>query len=67
MNGPKNTVCLNMEVFRAAYKSSLGDVIHLRVLGRDIIVLNSVQAATDLFDKRGGLYSDRPNFVIYLA
>ncbi|KAL4253122.1 hypothetical protein AB1N83_012925, partial [Pleurotus pulmonarius] len=57
----------NHELAFHEWSKKYGDVIHLRVLGRDIIVLNSVQAATDLFDKRGGLYSDRPNFVIYLA
>lgn len=48
-------------------RDSLGDVIHLKVLGRDIIVLNSVQAATDLLEKRSGLYSDRPNLTVYVA
>lgn len=67
MNGRKNMVRFVINVFGAAYRFLPGDVIHLRVLGRDIIVLNSVQAATDLFDKRGGLYSDRPDFIIYLA
>ncbi|KAJ6570601.1 cytochrome P450 [Mycena vulgaris] len=41
-----------------------GDVIHLHSLGRDVIVLNSHQAATDLLDKRGAIYSDRPKMVI---
>lgn len=40
----------------------LGDVIHIHFLGRSIIVLNSVQAATDLLDKRSANYSDRPAF-----
>ncbi|KAJ6555591.1 cytochrome P450 [Mycena vulgaris] len=41
-----------------------GDVIHLHSFGRNIIVLNSQQAATDLLDKRGANYSDRPKMVI---
>ncbi|KAG9225867.1 hypothetical protein CCMSSC00406_0008395 [Pleurotus cornucopiae] len=42
-----------------------GDVMHLKVLGHDIIVLDSVQAATELLEKRSALYSDRPNFTVY--
>jgi hypothetical protein len=42
-----------------------GDVIHLRFLGRSVIVLNSAQAATDLLDKRNAIYRDRPRFVLF--
>ncbi|KAF8074603.1 cytochrome P450 [Lyophyllum atratum] len=41
-----------------------GDVVHLNVLGKTLIILNSVQAATDLLDKRSHNYSDRPYFPI---
>ncbi|KAJ7691367.1 cytochrome P450 [Mycena rosella] len=41
-----------------------GDVVHLHSLGRNIIVLNSQKAATELLDKRGANYSDRPRMVI---
>ncbi|RDB17663.1 hypothetical protein Hypma_001219 [Hypsizygus marmoreus] len=40
-----------------------GDVIHLSLLGQSVIVLNSVQAATDLLDKRSAIYSDRPQLM----
>lgn len=40
--------------------------MHLRVLGRDLIILNSVEAATELLEKRSALYSDRPNFTVYV-
>lgn len=36
------------------------DVIRLNMLGTDLIILNSYEAATDLLDKRGAIYSDRP-------
>ncbi|KAJ3491621.1 hypothetical protein NLI96_g551 [Meripilus lineatus] len=39
-----------------------GDVVHLNILGKPIIFLNSEQAAKDLLDKKGKLYSDRPHF-----
>lgn len=42
-----------------------GDVVYLHVLGRPMIVLNSVQAAVDLLEKRSSNYSDRPNFPIF--
>ena len=35
------------------------DIIHLDVLGDSIIVLNSLNVITELFDKRGAIYSDR--------
>ncbi|RDB17679.1 hypothetical protein Hypma_001255 [Hypsizygus marmoreus] len=41
-----------------------GDVIHLDLLGRSLIILNGVQAAVDLLDKRSANYSDRPRFVV---
>ena len=37
-----------------------GDIIHLEVLGTHIIVLNSIEATTDLLEKRSTIYSDRP-------
>ncbi|KAG5641232.1 hypothetical protein DXG03_005689, partial [Asterophora parasitica] len=42
-----------------------GDVMYLHVLGRPIIVLNSVEAGIDLLDRRSANYSDRPQFIIY--
>ncbi|CEL53482.1 O-methylsterigmatocystin oxidoreductase OS=Aspergillus flavus (strain ATCC 200026 / FGSC A1120 / NRRL 3357 / JCM 12722 / SRRC 167) GN=ordA PE=2 SV=1 [Rhizoctonia solani AG-1 IB] len=35
------------------------DIIYLKLLGYEIVVLNSSEAASDLLDKRSGLYSDR--------
>lgn len=35
-----------------------GDVIHLKVLGQHIVIVNSAKAARDLFEKR--VHSDRP-------
>ncbi|KAL0574364.1 hypothetical protein V5O48_007587 [Marasmius crinis-equi] len=42
-----------------------GDVMYLKCLGRDIIVLDSVEAATELLDKRGALHSCRPKMTVY--
>ncbi|KAI0301728.1 cytochrome P450 [Multifurca ochricompacta] len=38
----------------------LGDVISFRVFGQVIVVLNTIKAAKDLLEKRGEIYSDRP-------
>ncbi|CAE6432480.1 unnamed protein product [Rhizoctonia solani] len=35
------------------------DIIYLRLFGYDFVVLNSAEAASELLDKRSGLYSDR--------
>ncbi|KAF9528288.1 putative monooxygenase [Crepidotus variabilis] len=42
-----------------------GDIIHLRLLGTDLIVLNSHKLASDLLDKRASISSDRPVTEMY--
>lgn len=37
------------------------DIIYLNLLGQDVIVLNSLAACRELFDKRSAIYSSRPN------
>ena len=34
-------------------------MIHLNVLGQHFVILNSLELATDLFEKRSSNYSDR--------
>ncbi|OAA62432.1 cytochrome p450 monooxygenase [Niveomyces insectorum RCEF 264] len=41
------------------------DVIHIKVLGQHMICLNSVEAATELLDRRGANYCDRPRFTLF--
>lgn len=43
---------------------SIGDLVHVSVLGQHIIHVNSAQAAADLFDRRATTYSDRPHSVM---
>jgi hypothetical protein len=38
-----------------------GDVFTVYVLGNPMIVLDSIEATTDLLEKRSGNYSDRPD------
>ncbi|KAG2069748.1 cytochrome P450 [Suillus decipiens] len=37
-----------------------GDITHIEVLGRHIIVLNSFKTAIEMMNRKGTLYSDRP-------
>ncbi|KAJ6559765.1 cytochrome P450 [Mycena capillaripes] len=47
------------------WAKTYGDVMRLEVLGRTMIILDSYQAAVDLLEKRGAIYSDRPKFTLY--
>ncbi|KAJ7447848.1 cytochrome P450 [Mycena latifolia] len=47
------------------WAKNYGDVMHLQVLGRSMIILDTYQAAVDLLDKRGVNYSGRPNYTLY--
>ncbi|GBE84042.1 O-methylsterigmatocystin oxidoreductase [Sparassis crispa] len=42
------------------WATAYGDVFHLNILGQIIVVVNSLQVATDLLEKRSANYSDRP-------
>ncbi|KAI0020666.1 cytochrome p450 monooxygenase [Xylariomycetidae sp. FL0641] len=41
------------------------DIIYTKVLGQHMISLNSLQACTDLLDRRGANYCDRPRFTLF--
>ncbi|KAF8075297.1 cytochrome P450 [Lyophyllum atratum] len=45
----------------ASLAKKYGDIVYLEVFGSPIVMLNG-EAAMDLLDKRGSLYSDRPHF-----
>ncbi|KAJ6533886.1 cytochrome P450 [Mycena vulgaris] len=47
------------------WAETYGDVMYPQIPGQSIIVLDSLQAAEDLLDKRSAIYSDRPNFPLY--
>ncbi|PPQ69577.1 hypothetical protein CVT24_001377 [Panaeolus cyanescens] len=51
------------EVF-AEWGAQYGDLVYINVLGQPMMILNSLQAARDLLDKRSSIYSDRPRFVL---
>ncbi|EMD37513.1 hypothetical protein CERSUDRAFT_50154 [Gelatoporia subvermispora B] len=43
----------------AKWAKTYGDVVHLQVLGKHIIVLHSLDASRDLLDGRSSIYQDR--------
>ncbi|KDR72343.1 hypothetical protein GALMADRAFT_1344012 [Galerina marginata CBS 339.88] len=47
------------DIFFYELSKKYGKVSHLRIPGRTMVILNSAQAAVDLLDKRGAIYSDR--------
>ncbi|KAJ6535167.1 cytochrome P450 [Mycena capillaripes] len=47
------------------WAETYGDVMHLQVLGKSMIVLDTLQVAVDLLDKKGSIYSDRPPLPLY--
>ncbi|PBL03489.1 cytochrome P450 [Armillaria gallica] len=46
------------------WAATYGDVFYLDTPGNPTVVINSAQAAADLFEKRSGNYSDRPDFTV---
>jgi hypothetical protein len=43
---------------------SPGGVVYVHVLGQSLVFLNTTEAAFDLLDKRGSIYSDKPSLVM---
>ncbi|KAJ7693215.1 cytochrome P450 [Mycena rosella] len=48
------------EAYHEWSKKLNSDIIHVDVAGMSIVVLSSMEAIRDLFEKRSSLYSDRP-------
>ncbi|KAH0833379.1 cytochrome P450 [Lanmaoa asiatica] len=50
------------EPFRTytGWRAKYGDIMYIRLLDMDVVVLNSLSVATELLEKRSQLYSDRP-------
>lgn len=44
--------------------SSAGDIVYMRVFGREVVHLNSGEAALELLGNRSFIYSDRPKQVM---
>ncbi|TDL27710.1 cytochrome P450 [Rickenella mellea] len=48
-----------MGVF-AWWAKKWGPIVHIKIFGRHIVVLNTLKAASDLLERRSNIYSDRP-------
>ncbi|CDO71862.1 hypothetical protein BN946_scf184940.g9 [Trametes cinnabarina] len=46
------------------WKRIHGPIVHIKLFGQDVIILNTLKAASDLLDKRAPIYSSRPQFFI---
>ena len=44
----------------AEWAKTYGDIIHVKVFGQHILLLNSLEICIDLLEKRSAIYSDRP-------
>ncbi|CAA7268212.1 unnamed protein product [Cyclocybe aegerita] len=47
-----------------AWKEKYGPILSLNIVGQQMIVLNTLKAATDLLDRRSAIYSDRPRDIV---
>ncbi|KIJ53804.1 hypothetical protein M422DRAFT_202062 [Sphaerobolus stellatus SS14] len=57
---PKEKEWLKFTEWRETY----GNIIHLSIFGRSIVVLNSAEDANELLSKRANIYSDRPTLTM---
>ncbi|KAK7029624.1 hypothetical protein VNI00_014322 [Paramarasmius palmivorus] len=48
----------------AQWAKEYGPIVHLQVLGQSIVILNDVNYAFDMLDKKGRQYSNRPTLVM---
>ncbi|KAF8188654.1 putative monooxygenase [Pholiota molesta] len=46
------------------WNKTYGGIFHLDVLGKSIVVINSLKIAKDLLEKRSNIYSDRPHTIM---
>ncbi|KZT21538.1 cytochrome P450 [Neolentinus lepideus HHB14362 ss-1] len=48
----------------ARWASKYGDIVYIHVFGTGLVFLNDAEAAVDLMDRKGSIYSDRPHLVM---
>lgn len=46
------------------WSKKYGPIIHLNMLGVNVVALHSMKSAQDLLARRGGKYSDRPRLIL---
>lgn len=56
--------CVNAcSLLSCPLKMFVGDLVYSRLLGKDIIIINSERVAEDLLENRSSNYSDRPYLI----
>lgn len=55
----------NTEYKFTEWAYTYGDVVHIKFFRQSMIILNSCEAAYELLEQRGAMYSDRPRFVLF--
>ncbi|KAF9047143.1 cytochrome P450 [Hymenopellis radicata] len=48
----------------AEWHEAYGPIVRISLLGHNIVILNTVEAATELLEKRSLIYSDRPQAIV---
>ena len=65
--GQGHTVCYNTFSATSSTQAEIhhdaGDIVYSRLLGKDIIVINSEKIAKELLENRSRNYSDRPYLI----
>lgn len=56
---PSLSFLLHLRAKGASAPSTDSDIIYLNVVGSHIVIVNSMEAASDLMEKRSLVYSDR--------
>lgn len=47
-----------------SYRLEIGPISSVTVFGQHIVILNDLQLAVDLFDRKSSVFSDRPELVM---
>lgn len=62
-HGKSSNQYISHTCLSAHTRSITGPLYYLRVINRHFVVINSLELAQALFDKRGAIYSHRPRLV----
>lgn len=66
MNGAENLVRGSIVIFNVTLLTfrRTGEVVYAKLFQTPVIIVNSMNVARELMDKRGAIYSDRPPFTL---
>ncbi|KAF8073649.1 cytochrome P450 [Lyophyllum atratum] len=55
----------NFDIFFYKLGKTYGNIMHLNILGRITIIVNNIQTAVELMEKRSSNYNDRPRLRVF--